>query len=108
MGRESHGWFALRQHDIHSIDKRRIPAQWIEIGWWLLACVGLLWLWPKHLPPGCYAFAVLAWYGFGRSWQEPLREGTDLVFGRVRLNQVVGALVAMVAGAGFFLTATLE
>jgi phosphatidylglycerol:prolipoprotein diacylglycerol transferase len=102
-GRESRGWFALRQHDVHGVYKRRVPAQWLEIAWWLLACVGLLWLWPEPLPPGCHALAVLAWYGLGRFWQEPLRESPELVFGRVRVNQVVGALLAIAAGAGLFL-----
>jgi prolipoprotein diacylglyceryltransferase len=104
VGRESHGWFALRQHDVLGVSRRRVPAPWLEIGWWLLACGGLLWLWPKHLPAGSYGLAVLAWYGFGRTWLEALREPSDLV-GRVRVNQVVGALLALGAGAGFLLTA---
>jgi prolipoprotein diacylglyceryltransferase len=105
VGRESPTWFALRQHDVHGVVRGRLPAQWLEIGWWLLACVGALWLWPTPLPAGSYGLAVLAWYGAGRVWLEPLREPTDVV-GGVRVNQVVGALLALVAGAGFVLIAT--
>jgi phosphatidylglycerol---prolipoprotein diacylglyceryl transferase len=104
VGRASHGWFALRQHDVHGIVRRRVPVQWMEIGWWLLACAGLVWLWPMRLPAGSYAFAVLAWYGAGRAWLEPLRERPDTVAGRVRVNQLVAAALALVAGAGLVLT----
>lgn len=104
VGRESRGWFGLRQHDTHGVYKRRIPAQWLEIAWWLLAVVGLIGLWPQHFPSGCYALGVLAWYGLGRFWLEPLREEPDMVGGRVRVNQVVAALLAMVAGGRLLLT----
>jgi prolipoprotein diacylglyceryltransferase len=103
VGRESHGWFALCQHDTQGIYKRRIPVQWLEIGWWLLAGTGLIWLWPKHFPAGSYALGVLAWYGLGRFWLEPLRERPDLVFGRVRVDQVVAALLTLVAGGQLLL-----
>jgi prolipoprotein diacylglyceryltransferase len=88
----------VSQHDIRGSRQCRIPVQWLEIGWWLLAGAGLLWLWPKSFPPGSYALAVLSWYGLGRLWLEPLREQPDLVAGRVRINQVVAALLALVAG----------
>jgi phosphatidylglycerol:prolipoprotein diacylglycerol transferase len=107
-GKESRGWCALRQHDTQGIYKRRMPVQWIEIGWWLLAGVGLIGLWPARFPPGCYALGVLTWYGVGRCWLEPLREAPDRVYGRVRVNQVVAALLAMVAGGGLLLTGMLN
>jgi phosphatidylglycerol:prolipoprotein diacylglycerol transferase len=100
VGRETNGWFALSQHDVHGVSRRRIPAQWLEIMWWLLASAGLLWLWPQQLPAGCYAFAVLGWYGLGRFWLEPLREDSALLYG-MRINQVVAAFMAVIAGAGF-------
>lgn len=100
VGRDSNRWFALRQHDVHGVYRRRIPAQWLEIAWWLLACGGLLWLWPRELPTGSYAFAVLGWYGLGRFWLEPLRQHSEIFYG-VRVNQVLAALVAVLAGAGF-------
>jgi prolipoprotein diacylglyceryltransferase len=100
VGRESRAWFALRQHDVNGVYRRRVPVQWLEIGWWLLGGVGLIWLWSKHLPPGSYLLGVLAWYGVGRFWLEPLREAPDLIRGRVRLDRVVAALLAIVAGAG--------
>jgi prolipoprotein diacylglyceryltransferase len=36
--------------------------------------------------------------GLGRFFLEPLREHPDLVFGRIRINQVVAALLAIGAG----------
>ncbi|MBI3798972.1 MAG: prolipoprotein diacylglyceryl transferase, partial [Deltaproteobacteria bacterium] len=87
-----------RMHDIRGTRERRIPVQWLEIGWWLLAGVGLLWLWPNSLPPGSYALGVLSWYGLGRFWLEPLREKPDLVAGWVRIDQVVAALLALGSG----------
>lgn len=102
-GRESQGWFALRQHDTQGIYRRRIPVQWLEIGWWVLAGVGLIGLWPARFPAGSYALGVVAWYGLGRYWLEPLREAPDRVYGRVRVNQVVAALLLIVAGAGLLL-----
>jgi phosphatidylglycerol---prolipoprotein diacylglyceryl transferase len=99
VGRESERWFALRQHDVHGDRRRRIPAQWLEIAWWLIACVGLLWLWPRPLPPGSYALAVLGWYGLGRVWLEPLRARPNTL-GGVRVDRVVGALTVLMAGAG--------
>ena len=100
VGREATGRFALRQHDVHGHSTRRVPAQWLEIAWWLLACGGLLWLWPYHLPPGSYAFAVLGWYGVGRFCLEPLRQKRHFVNG-LEINRVVAAALALVAGAGF-------
>jgi phosphatidylglycerol:prolipoprotein diacylglycerol transferase len=100
VGRESPAWFALRQHDMRGRVKRRIPVEWLEIAWWLLAVAGLLWLWPRAFSPGCYALGVLGWYGAGRFWLEPLREAPELVSGRIRVNQLAAAALATVAGAG--------
>ncbi len=55
-------------------------------------------LWPSALLAGSYALLVLAWYGVGRFFLEPLRERPDIVFGQVRINQVVAALLALGAG----------
>lgn len=97
-GKPTARWYGVRQHDLRGVCRRRIPVQWLEIGWWLLAGVGLLWLWPRAFPPGSYALGVLGWYGLGRFWLEPLREAPDLVAGRVPINQVVAALLAIVSG----------
>jgi phosphatidylglycerol:prolipoprotein diacylglycerol transferase len=97
-GKQTTKWYGLRLHDTRGVRQRRIPVQWLEIGWWLLAGAGLLWLRPHSLPPGSYALGVLSWYGLGRFWLEPLRERPDLVAGRVRVNQVVAALLALVTG----------
>src|SRR5262249_23329927 len=57
-----------------------------------------IWLWPKSFPPGNYALGVLAWYGLGRFFLEPLREAPDLIAGRVRINQCVAAALGLGAG----------
>ena len=102
-GRVTTGVLGVRQHDVTGVSERRVPVQWLEIGWWLLACGGLVWLWPKSLPAGTYALAGLAWYGAGRFWQEPLRARQEIVLGRVRLDQLVAALLTVVAGSGLLL-----
>lgn len=97
-GKPTTKWYGVRQRDMHGTRERRIPVPWLEIGWWLLAGAGLLWLWPHPLPPGSLALGTLGWYGVGRFWLEPLREESDLVAGRVRINQVVAALLALMSG----------
>jgi phosphatidylglycerol:prolipoprotein diacylglycerol transferase len=79
-----------------------IPVRWLEIGWWILAGLGLFWLWPRSFPSGSYALGVLAWYGLGRFWLEPLRAESTLV-GRIRIDQFVAALLAVSAGGGLLL-----
>jgi len=83
---------------------RRVPVQLLEMAWLLLGGIGFIWLWPKSLPPGHYALGVLAWYGLGLFFLEPLREAPDLIAGRVRINQCVAA--ALVLGAGGALLAS--
>jgi len=96
-GKATTRWYGVRQHDTCGTYQRRIPVQWLEIGWWLLALAGLIVLWPLALPSGTYAAAGLGWYGVGRFWLEPLREQSDTVVG-VRIHQAVAALLAIVAG----------
>jgi prolipoprotein diacylglyceryltransferase len=97
-GRETHGWCGVRLHNTQGVRRRRIPVQFLEMAWWLLGGIGFIWLWPKSFPSGNYALGVLAWYGLGRFFLEPLRETPDLIAGRVRINQCVAA--ALVVGAG--------
>ena len=99
VGRETDAPFAVRLHDTRGVSKRRIPVQFMEMAWWILGLVAFVSLWPQALPPGSYALAVLAWYGSGRFCLEPLREEPDVVCGRVRINQVVAALIALGAGS---------
>jgi len=99
VGRPSDRWFALRQHDVRGVSTRRIPVQWMEIGWWLAAALGWFALWPQHFPAGTYGLGVLAWYGFGRFWLEPLRESPQLVGNRIRVDRIVAAALAISAGA---------
>lgn len=102
-GRETRGWCGLWLHDTSGLRRRRIPVQFLEMAWWLLGGIGFVWLWPKSFPPGNYALGVLAWYGLGRFFLEPLRDAPDLVAGKVRINQCIAA--ALVLGAGGFLLA---
>jgi prolipoprotein diacylglyceryltransferase len=99
VGRESDSWVARWQHDVRGEYRRRIPAQWLEIAWWLLACIGLLWLWPARLATGSYAAGVIGWYGLGRVLLEPLRAQSAKVHG-IRIDRAVSALAALIA-AGY-------
>ena len=102
-GRETQGWLGWRAHDVHGVSTRRIPVQSLEIGWWLLALGGLFFLWGRPFPPGTVrpGWSGLVW--FGAFLLEPLRQTPDLVFGRVRINQVVAACLAIAAGGGLCL-----
>ena len=75
----------------------------MEMAWWLIGFVAFIILWPRVLPSGSYALAVIAWYGIGRFFLEPLRERPDIVFGRVRIDQVVAALLAIAAGCALII-----
>jgi len=97
-GRETTHWCGVRLHNVLLERKRRIPVQFLEMTWWLLGLAAFCVAWSQPLPPGTYALGVLGWYGFGRFWLEPLRESPDLVFGRIRINQVVAALLAIGTG----------
>jgi len=98
VGRASTSPISVRLHDIHGATKQRLPVQFLEMAWWLIGLAGFLALWTRALPLGSYALAVLAWYGLGRFFLEPLREHPDLLFGRIRINQVVAGLLAIGAG----------
>lgn len=104
-GRETKGWYGVWLHDTLGLRKPRIPVQFLEIGWWILAGAGLIWLWPRSFVPGTYALGVACWYGLGRFWLEPLRERPDLLSGRLRVNQAVAGLLAITAGFGLLLLA---
>jgi phosphatidylglycerol---prolipoprotein diacylglyceryl transferase len=97
-GRPSSARLGVRLHDTYGAMSGRVPVQYLEMAWWLVGLAGFLMLWPGVLRLGSYALAVLTWYGVGRFLLEPLRECPDIVFGKVRINQVVAGLLA--AGAG--------
>ena len=97
-GREAHGPLCVHLHDTRGNIKQRIPVQFLEMAWWLIGIVGFYVLWPRLLPSGSYALAVIAWYGTGRFFLEPLRERPDTVFGWLRINQLVAAVLAVAAG----------
>jgi prolipoprotein diacylglyceryltransferase len=101
-GRRTTKWFGIQQHDTRGNRHRRIPVQWLEIAWWLLALVGLIWFWPNSFASGSYALGGMAWYGLGRFWLEPLRERPDVMAG-IRVNQLVAALIALLAGGTLIL-----
>lgn len=103
VGRETTCRWGVRLHDVRGIVKRRLPVQYLEMAWWLIGLGGFAWLWPRAMPSGSYALGVLAWYGLGRVWLEPLRESPDLIWGRVRINQLVAGVLAVGAGAGLLL-----
>jgi phosphatidylglycerol---prolipoprotein diacylglyceryl transferase len=97
-GRHTKARLRVWLHDTRGVRKPRIPVQFLEMAWWFVGLVAFLVLWPGVLPQGSYALAVLAWYGVGRSFLEPLREHSDVAFRRVRINQAVAAVLALSAG----------
>ena len=98
VGRETDAFFGVVLHDTKGVRKRRIPAQYLEMAWWLLGLFAVIGLWSKDFPTGSLALAVLAWYSAGRFVLEPLREEPDIVCGRLRINQLVAAVLFLVAG----------
>lgn len=106
VGRETDGACGVYLHDTRGIRKRRIPAQFLEMAWWLLGLIAVLGFWPSELPTGSLAFAVLAWYSAGRFCLEPLREEPDIVAGRYRVNQLVAAFLFVVAGGALLFLVT--
>ena len=98
-GRETRAPLSVCLHDTAGVRKRRVPVQFLEMAWWFIGLIAFILLWPATLPPGSYALAVVAWYGAGRVFLEPLREQSDVVFGQVRIDQAVAALLALSAGA---------
>lgn len=98
-GRATHARLGVHLHDTLGVIKPRMPVQFLEMAWWLVGVVGFILLWPDRLQPGNYALAVAAWYGAGRFFLEPLRERPDIVFGRIRVDQAVAALLAIAAGS---------
>jgi prolipoprotein diacylglyceryltransferase len=95
VGRPSDGWLRVRLHDTEGRYKSRIPVQFLEMLWWLLGGALFLTVWPTPLRPGDYALGVLTWYGVGRFVLEPLREQVDVVFGRIPINQLIAASLAI-------------
>lgn len=98
VGRETDALFGVLLHDTKGVQKRRIPVQFLEMAWWLLGLMAYILLWPRHFPAGSVALAVLVWYSAGRFVLEPLREEPDIVCGRVRVNQLVAAVLVLAAG----------
>jgi phosphatidylglycerol:prolipoprotein diacylglycerol transferase len=103
VGRVSGVRLSASLHDTRGVSKRRLPVQFMEMAWWLVGLAVFLILWPSALLAGSYALLVLAWYGVGRFFLEPLRERPDIVFGQVRINQVVAALLALGAGCALIM-----
>ncbi|MGE2691404.1 prolipoprotein diacylglyceryl transferase [Mycolicibacterium pulveris] len=104
-GRETNGPFGVLLHDTLGVRKRRIPVQFLEMAWWVLGLAAFVGLWPTGTPAGSFALAVLAWYGVGRFFLEPLRESPAVIGGRVRINQLVALLIAVGASGALILIA---
>jgi prolipoprotein diacylglyceryltransferase len=102
-GRETTGRYGVCLHDTRGVRKRRIPVQFMEMAWWLIGGLLLICLLPRAHEAGSCALGVLAWYGLGRFWLEPLRENPDVLVGKVLVNQVVAALLFVGAGGALLL-----
>lgn len=95
VGRETDAPFGVVLHDTRGVRKRRIPVQFLEMAWWLMGFAVFIGLWPMESPAGSLALAVLVWYSAGRFVLEPLREEPDIICGRVRINQLVAAVLVL-------------
>ena len=62
-----------------------------------------IWGFKLRKSPADFALGGLASYGLGRFWLEPLGGAPDLVFGRVRINEVIAACLTLAAVGGLFL-----
>jgi phosphatidylglycerol:prolipoprotein diacylglycerol transferase len=98
-GRPTTAWYGVLLSDTRGTKVRRIPVQFMEMAWWALGSALALWVWPVSAAPGNLALAVLAWYGVARFFLETMREESDRVFGHLRIDRVVAAVVAIVAVA---------
>lgn len=97
-GRVTRAWYGVRLHDTAGVRAKRLPVQFLEMAWWLAGSLVFAWAWTLRLAPGSYALGLLAGYGLVRVVLEPMREHHDLLFGRVRANQLAGLLMALAAG----------
>ena len=104
-GRTTDAWLGVRLHDTCGISKPRVPVQFMEMAWWLIGLAVFFLIWPDTLPAGSYALAVGAWYGAARFFLEPLRERPDMVCGRVPIDQVMAAVIAVAAGGTLIIRA---
>ena len=102
-GRETTAQLSVHLRDTVGVMKRRIPVQFLEMAWSLIGFGAFCLLWRSRFPEGSYALAVLAGYGIGRLFLEPLRERPAVVFGRVYINQIVAALLAIAAGVALII-----
>lgn len=104
-GRETSGPLGVHLHDERGVRKRRIPVQFLEMGWWVLGAVIFLVTWPLRAPAGSYALGMLTGYGVVRFFLEGWRERSDTLGknSRVRLQRVVAAALALIAGTGLLL-----
>ncbi len=97
-GRSTTSRLGLRWHDHRGEKKRRLPVQLLETAWLAAAVALFAWFFPRPHPAGALALGSIAWYGAGRSVLESFREEPDLVFGRVRINQLIAAALSVGAG----------
>jgi phosphatidylglycerol:prolipoprotein diacylglycerol transferase len=104
-GRSTDAWFGVRLHDTRGVRKLRVPVQFMEMAWWLIGLAIFLQIWPNTLASGSYALAVVAWYGAARFFLDPVRERPDVVCGRVPINQLMAAVIAVAAGGTLIIRA---
>jgi phosphatidylglycerol:prolipoprotein diacylglycerol transferase len=101
-GRETTGRFAVQLYNTAGVRSRRLPVQYLEMAWWALGAAIFYWCRPLRAALGSDALGVVTWYGTGRAVLEPMRECSDM-FGRIRVNQLVAVLLALVAGSALIL-----
>ncbi len=78
---------------------RRVPVQLLEIAWVLVAIGVVAWSLSRPHRAGSLALGAMAWYGLGRFLLEPFREAPDLIRGKLRINQLIAAVLTITATA---------
>jgi phosphatidylglycerol:prolipoprotein diacylglycerol transferase len=100
-GRKTSGWLGLNLPDHHSIWKRRIPTQILEIGWGLMVSAGALGLLTASTFPGAIFIYTVGAYAAGRILLEPTRERQDGLLG-LGLHRVLSSALVAISLAAFF------
>lgn len=99
-GRPTQGWLGLDLPDHRGVWTRRIPNQFLEAAWGLLALTGAVVLWEHRPFAGALILYALGAYGAGRIVLETARDEPDRVRG-VRLQRAISMVFVAVSLTAF-------
>ena len=73
-GRRSDSWIAMRLPNHEGVWERRLPTQFLELGWAAVLLAGAILARPRLPFAGALFWLVTAGYAVGRLWLESMRE----------------------------------